>query len=313
MNKNNKGFTLAELLIVIAIIAVLVAISIPIFSSQLEKAREATDLANVRAAYAEVMAAAITDEEVEPITVSLKQKQDDFQTAGDINIGGITKANSSQWIGYPHAEGSAKVSYDPDLGAVINWNGGAVISSVGTKYGNFQTSNGRYSYYATGDTAISSYNSEGKNGFYELESGKKYTISVTYSIEGDKGVTNYGLMPGAVLLFDESGKCILDAGKTNLDLSDKSATQSGVLKDNNKKEIAGTSYEYSYNEKDNTWTYTATFTATSTENGKCYLGMNFFYRDISDSSKTTSLKKYGDYTSAKSQIEQSFTVEETSK
>ena len=38
MNKNkNKGFTLAELLIVVAIIGVLVAISIPIFSKQLEK------------------------------------------------------------------------------------------------------------------------------------------------------------------------------------------------------------------------------------------------------------------------------------
>ena len=38
--------------------AVLVAISIPIFTSQLEKSREATDLANIRAAYAEVMTAA---------------------------------------------------------------------------------------------------------------------------------------------------------------------------------------------------------------------------------------------------------------
>ena len=35
--KRNKGFTLAELLIVVAIIAVLVAISIPIFKNQLEK------------------------------------------------------------------------------------------------------------------------------------------------------------------------------------------------------------------------------------------------------------------------------------
>ncbi len=35
--KRNKGFTLTELLIVVAIIAVLVAISIPIFTSQLEK------------------------------------------------------------------------------------------------------------------------------------------------------------------------------------------------------------------------------------------------------------------------------------
>ena len=44
----SNGFTLAELLIVVAIIAVLVAISIPIFTSQLEKAREATDLSDVR-------------------------------------------------------------------------------------------------------------------------------------------------------------------------------------------------------------------------------------------------------------------------
>ena len=50
--KNKKGFTLAELLVVVAIIAVLVAISIPIFTAQLEKARESTDAANLRAAYA---------------------------------------------------------------------------------------------------------------------------------------------------------------------------------------------------------------------------------------------------------------------
>lgn len=54
---NKKGFTLAELLIVVAIIAVLVAISIPIFTSQLEKSREATDLANLRAAKAEAVVA----------------------------------------------------------------------------------------------------------------------------------------------------------------------------------------------------------------------------------------------------------------
>ena len=56
---NKKGFTLAELLIVVAIIAVLVAISIPIFTSQLEKSKAATDAANIRACYAEAMANAI--------------------------------------------------------------------------------------------------------------------------------------------------------------------------------------------------------------------------------------------------------------
>ncbi len=49
---NKKGFTLAELLVVVAIIGVLVAVSIPVFTSQLAKARLATNQANARAAYA---------------------------------------------------------------------------------------------------------------------------------------------------------------------------------------------------------------------------------------------------------------------
>ena len=44
------GFTMAELLIVVAIIAVLVAIAIPIFNTQLEKSREAYDIATMRSA-----------------------------------------------------------------------------------------------------------------------------------------------------------------------------------------------------------------------------------------------------------------------
>ena len=49
---SRKAFTLAELLIVVAIIAVLVGISIPIFTAQKEKSAEATDIANMRAAKA---------------------------------------------------------------------------------------------------------------------------------------------------------------------------------------------------------------------------------------------------------------------
>ncbi len=58
---NKKGFTLAELLIVVAIIAVLVAVAIPIFNAQLEKSKEATDIANLRSAYGEAVAKYLTD------------------------------------------------------------------------------------------------------------------------------------------------------------------------------------------------------------------------------------------------------------
>lgn len=52
--KSKKGFTLMEMLIVVAIIAVLVAIALPVYNDRLHKARVAADWANVRAYYAEI-------------------------------------------------------------------------------------------------------------------------------------------------------------------------------------------------------------------------------------------------------------------
>lgn len=99
-------FHLTELLILVAIIGVLVAISIPIFTAQLEKAREATDEANLRSLYAECSAAALTgvadntDVEVTKndgvITAkskdyTMKQQKDKLQDgATSIEIGGVT-------------------------------------------------------------------------------------------------------------------------------------------------------------------------------------------------------------------------------
>ena len=85
--QNKKGFTMAELLIVVAIIAVLVAISIPIFTSRLESAREATDLANLRNAYAEVSTAYLTDNSTQhKVTVPLKQTKDGWASASPMRI-----------------------------------------------------------------------------------------------------------------------------------------------------------------------------------------------------------------------------------
>jgi len=61
MKEDKKGFTLAELLIVVAIIGVLVAISVPIFTAQLKKATLATNQANARSAKAAIVTAYLED------------------------------------------------------------------------------------------------------------------------------------------------------------------------------------------------------------------------------------------------------------
>ena len=63
MNKmNKKGFTLIEMLVVIAIIAVLVSIIIPTVTSATTKAQAATTAANLRSVKAEIVTKLLTGE-----------------------------------------------------------------------------------------------------------------------------------------------------------------------------------------------------------------------------------------------------------
>ena len=126
--KQGKGFTIIELLIVVAVIGVLAAISIPVFAAQLEKSREAADIANVRAAYAELMVRVLdTDGNTDSVTVGLKQKVSGWQTKLPITIGGVTfnGTNTDNWTGTPGSNGTCEVSYDKDKGAIFNWSGGS--------------------------------------------------------------------------------------------------------------------------------------------------------------------------------------------
>ena len=122
MKKNNKGFTLAELLIVVAIIAVLVAIAIPVFTTQLEKSREATDQANLRAAYAQVMTDLLTwdgSSNISNVTVAAKQTQDGWQCAGDADQISIADGISGAGIPVDAKKGGATWQVGADTTSMV--------------------------------------------------------------------------------------------------------------------------------------------------------------------------------------------------
>ena len=119
MKKRNKGFTLVELLAVVGIIAVLTVMAVPVFAAQLEKSREAVDLAHVRQAYAQVMTAAISGDTASPYhqadgsylaEVPLSQKQNGWTTKMDhMSVGGVAYADDVHWLHAPEANGSCKI------------------------------------------------------------------------------------------------------------------------------------------------------------------------------------------------------------
>ena len=102
-------------MIVVAIIAVLVAISIPVFTSQLEKAREATDLANIRAAYAEVMVKALDDPEGTSNTQTFKLKQvvNDWATTDAQETLEKLAGDATYVTGTPAKDGSVTLTWVP--------------------------------------------------------------------------------------------------------------------------------------------------------------------------------------------------------
>ncbi|MBQ7445770.1 MAG: prepilin-type N-terminal cleavage/methylation domain-containing protein [Clostridia bacterium] len=58
---NKKGFTIVELVIVIAVIAILAAVLIPTFATVIQKANESAALQAARNAYTEIMAVTTAD------------------------------------------------------------------------------------------------------------------------------------------------------------------------------------------------------------------------------------------------------------
>lgn len=134
MHNKNEGFTLVELIIVVAIMGVLIALLAPAYARHVEKSRETVDIANVRSAYAEIMAEVI-DEDASNIVkvVKLKQKRNDWQAFDPVVIAGKThyksEGNTANWKGIPVANGECEVSYNEATGILFDWKGTGKDSS----------------------------------------------------------------------------------------------------------------------------------------------------------------------------------------
>lgn len=113
---NKKGFTLMEMLIVVAIIAVLVAVAIPTFNSALNKAKAGTDLANIRSGYAAAQLEAITKTRTADETLYLHPDGSVDTTNSNLYMtkGKSSDADTSATIGGKFSVGDGGVTWSKD-------------------------------------------------------------------------------------------------------------------------------------------------------------------------------------------------------
>ena len=287
MNRN-KGFTLAELLIVVAIIAVLVAIAIPIFTTQLEKSRETVDIANARAAYVELMEQVISGKTDATVTFDLKQTQDDWQSIKEIKIGNVkhsvSEGDTANWKGYPGAGGQCVVSYDETIvdvkldkdeiidGVIFTWSGGTASAkgsggSASTSYNidNFGgIVNGAWN--SSGEAKNNTYVSRrSTNSLVELDPNSTYTLTYTVPAE----YVDQGVEIGTLLFTDSNGTTSVKGQRIN---NTTQQASSGWISGTVNNGTAAQNYQTVTTNSDGSRTITQTI---NTDADNVYFGANF--------------------------------------
>ena len=238
--KNNKGFTLVELVVVIAILGILAGIAVPRFMETVELSRETTDIANVRNALSKVSTAAAMHEMGQAALpegvelaesensktyytyVQLTQSKTGWQSALPINIANIKSANadgteqaSSGWIGEPQANGICSV-WIKDGEAQLRWDGNklSAIPGVSVVKGEYWKGDGNKDAVAAKDP------SRNRISPVTLSSGDSFFIPFSLIAENGTGGANNKL--GFFLTKKNEGvdtyETIVDSGwlsKTN--------------------------------------------------------------------------------------------------
>lgn len=144
LKKKNKGFTLAELLIVVAIIAILVAISLPLFSSQIAKANLQADQTHVSAAKASAVAEYLDTNSHDTITYYFDAGIAMANKDNSEGIAGYGKSTKEPYKNLTGADQGVPVSEDgsKNIIQVIVGNNGIVMSTSWVPVGTNSNSQG---------------------------------------------------------------------------------------------------------------------------------------------------------------------------
>ena len=204
--QKSKGFTVAELLIVVAIIAVLVAVSIPIFTSQLEKARKAVCESN-RASIQDVyIIDRMTDDRSTNGEILEKAKKavlGDSTTGCTVNgsvytyvyytqTGAVTSASASDGVRIVvkcNIEGHGNTNLQNMQQSISDW----IAGYTGTKFGNSVIDN----YVAT------------HGGTGQLLTNNDLSEMLGFGYEFKNPPANLYLKPFGATVYDSSGKAQL--------------------------------------------------------------------------------------------------------
>lgn len=132
---NNKGFSLVELIIVIAIMAVLVGVLAPQFIKYVESSRQSTDIDNVRAmktAVESFVADASTSGKTVPATITITLSSTTASVDGDdvkaeldalgLTTGGSCKMKSAGWPGSSWTYSTSSFKWEPATGTTTGEN-----------------------------------------------------------------------------------------------------------------------------------------------------------------------------------------------